>query len=102
MNKTTLTKLKVAAPHIEKYCQLDEQDKEWLAPIIDYSVLTAINILSRIEEQPLTFEDIATLTGLHPTSVSQILNALSEHIAIDMSNGKAYAPVGRKRKLATK
>lgn len=102
MNKTTLAKLKLAAPQIEKYRQLDERDKEWLAPIIDYSVLTAIDILSRIEEQPLTFEDIATLTGLHPTSVSQILNALSGHITIDMSNGKAYAPVGRKRKLVTK
>lgn len=102
MNKTTLAKLKLAAPQIEKYRQLDERDKEWLAPIIDFSVLTAIDILSQVEEQPLTFEEIAALTGLHPNSISQIINALSESIVIDMSNGKAYAPVGRKRKLVAR
>lgn len=102
MNKTTLVKLKLAAPHIEKYRQLDQKEKDWLVPILDYTVLTAISILEQIENQPLTFDEIAAEVGMHPTSVSQIIHALSESIHIDMSTGKAYAPIGRKRKLVQK
>lgn len=101
MNQATIEKLKLAAPGIERFRQLHPSEQEWIEPLLDQTVRTALNILDCISNRPLTFDEVAKEVQMHPQSISQILNALSvSGVSIHLSEKGAYAPTGRPRKLA--
>ncbi len=101
MNQDTINRLKESAQSIEKFRNLHPQEQAWLEPLLHQTVKTALNILDTIANNPLTYIEIADICELHPTSVKQILNALSEGgTNIDLSEKTAFAPTGRPRNLA--
>jgi response regulator of citrate/malate metabolism len=101
MNQDTITKLKALAPSIEQFRNLQPQEQEWLLPCLHQTARTALGILDTITNQALTYEEIANICQLHPTSVKQILNALDDGgCRISLNEKTAFAPTGRPRNLA--
>lgn len=101
MNTDTINRLKNAAPSIEKLRHLQPEEQDWIYPLLNKTIKTALFILDTISGSPLTYEEIADACELHINSVKQILSALSEGgCAIDMTDQVAFARTGRPRKLA--
>ncbi len=101
MNQDTINKLKSIAPSIEKFRNLHLDEQIWLEPCLHKTARTALDILDAIANNPLTYQEIADLCELHPTSVKQILNALDDGgCIINLSETTAFAPTGRPRTLA--
>ena len=103
MNTDTTNRIRESARSIEKFRALDMDEQRWLEPLVTKTTKTCLNILDAIAHQPLTYEEIAQLCDLHPTTVKQILNALNEGgCSIDLRERGAFAPTGRSRNLAYK
>lgn len=101
MNTNTTKYLKEIARFVEKFRNLHPDEQEWLEPLLRNNVKTALNILDAISNTSLSYEEIANICELHPTTVKQMLSALSEGgCTIDMSEKTAFAPTGRPRTLA--
>ena len=101
MDQTTIRRLKENAAAIERIRNLHPDEQAWLVPCLNRRILTSLNILDAIANNPLTYEQIADICELHPTSVRQILGALSEGgCSISLSEKTAFAPTGRPRTLA--
>ncbi|MCT7957254.1 ArsR family transcriptional regulator [Laspinema palackyanum] len=106
MNQETVEKLKELAKSIAYFQSLhpDEQTKLW--PLLNKSVQSTIELLEAISDQPRTYAELAAIIQLHPNTVSQKLNALSESFYIELGTNTAYAPPskkgGRMRRLAKK
>ena len=101
MNQNTIERLKIAAPSIEKFRNLHPDEQIWFEPMLSQTIKTALNVLDAISNTPLTYEEIANICELHPTSVKQILSALDDGgCRIDLSEKTAFAPTGRPRNLA--
>lgn len=100
MNTQTIEKLQELAPAIERFRNLSPREQEWMAPLLAPIVKSALNILDCIEEQELSYLEIANTCGMHPTSISQILNALADGgCSISFRSKAAFAPIGRSRTL---
>lgn len=100
MNQNTIERLKLAAPSIEKFRQLPEEQR-WMEPLMSQTVKTALDILDCISNHPMTYQEIADTCELHINSIKQILSALEEGgCHINMSEKTAIAPTGRPRLLA--
>lgn len=101
MNQDTINRLKDAATSIDKFRNLNPSEQAWLTPLLNPTAKTALNILDTIANSPLTYQEIADICELHPTSVKQILNALDDGgCRIDLSEKTAFAPTGRPKNLA--
>ena len=101
MNESTIERLIDAAQAIEKLRNLHSSEQQWLEPILTKTTKTALNILDAIANTPLSYEEIADICELHPTTVRQILYALKDGgCNIDLSTKTAFAPTGRPRTLA--
>ncbi len=101
MNTDTVNRLKNVAPFVEKFRNLSPDEQEWLEPMLKNNLKTALDILDTITDSPMTYQAIATTLQLHPTTVTQMLNALAEGgCRIDLKKKTAFAPVGRPRTLA--
>jgi predicted transcriptional regulator len=102
MNQDTIEHLKNATPEIIKFRGLAKNEQDWLYPLLQKRIRTALDLLSTIENKPRTYHEIAELTELNENTVKQILYALDEgglRIQI-VDRGKAYCPgTGRKRIL---
>lgn len=105
MNVDTIERLRNAATLIEKFCNLEVKEQDWLLELLTVgkSAVLTLKILDAIAHQPLTFKEIAAECECHPQTVSQILNAVADGgINIQMEKKSAYAPTGRPRKLVQK
>lgn len=103
MDVRTRDRLIEQAIAIEKLRSLEEQELEWLLPLLNRAIASTLDILEAIAHDKRTFEEIATIVSCSAETVSQKLNALERGgIALDLSDTVAYAPKGRPRKLARK
>lgn len=101
MNRSALDKLKRIAPSIEEFRKLPPEEQAWLEPMLTFSIKTALAILDVISQSPHTYEEIANICQLHPTSVKQILSALDDGgCRISLDEKSAFASTGRPRNLA--
>jgi hypothetical protein len=102
MNQDTIEHLKNATPEIIKFRGLAKNEQDWLYPLLQKRIRTALDLLSTIENKPRTYHEIAELTELNENTVKQILYALDKgglRIQI-VDRDKAYCPgIGRKRVL---
>ena len=102
MNKTTKEYLKECGLSIQKYWDLAPEEQEWLYPMLQKRLRTAIAVLEAISDQPRSYSEIAEITGLSQNTVKQLTYALGEAgIGIQIfSEDRAYCPMGgRKRNL---
>ena len=102
MNETTKEYIKECGPSIRKYWELHPEEQEWLYPLLQKRLRTAIAVLEAISDQPRTYSEIAQITGLSENTVKQLTYALGEAgIGIQVfSEDRTYYPqVGRKRNL---
>ena len=101
MNQNTIERLKLAASSIERFRNLHPDEQRWLEPMISQTMKTALDVLDAINNNPLTYQEIADICELHINSVKQILSALNEGgCVVNLSEKTAFAPTGRPRNLA--
>ncbi|MBD2006468.1 MULTISPECIES: hypothetical protein [Cyanophyceae] len=102
MEKATAERLTELAPKLGKFLDLHPDEQEWLLPLLGKAERRAVLILEEINNHPLTFKEIGALTDTHPTTVKQILTALSNgglNFRVSKT-GRWSTPVGgRNRKL---
>ena len=102
MNKTTKEYIKECGSSIRKYWELHPEEQEWLYPMLQKRLRTAITVLEAISDRPRSYSEIAKITGISQNTVKQITYALEEAgIGIQVfSKDRAYCPLGgRKRNL---
>lgn len=102
MNETTKEYIKECGPSIRKYWELHPEEQEWLYPLLQKRLRTAIAVLEAISDQPRTYSEIAKITGLSENTVKQLTYALEQAgVGIQIfSEDRAYCPLGgRKRNL---
>jgi biotin operon repressor len=102
MNKTTKEYIKECGPSIRKYWELHPEEQEWLYPMLQKRLRTAITVLEAISDRPRSYSEIAKITSLSENTVKQLTYALKEAgIGIQVfSEDRAYCPMGgRKRNL---
>ena len=101
MNEQTKAYIKECVPSIWKYWELHPEEQEWLYPLLHKSIRSAIAVLEAISDKPQNYSEIAAITELSENTVKQITYALAEGgIGIQIfSEGRAYCPLGRPRKL---
>ncbi|MGL5196191.1 MAG: hypothetical protein ACRC8Y_21600 [Chroococcales cyanobacterium] len=106
MNQETVQKLKKLAKSIVYFQSLHSDEQDILWPLLNRSVQSSIELLNAISDKPRTYAEIAAMTKLHPNTVAQKLNVLSDFFYIKFGTNTAYAPSskkgGRLRKLAEK
>ncbi|CAD5988669.1 hypothetical protein PCC9214_05435 (plasmid) [Planktothrix tepida] len=96
-------KLTEQAKLIAKFQELEQKEREWLFPLLSKGVRNTLELLDLISDRPLTFEEIATELDIHPTTVTQKLNALvAGGYPLALTDKTAFAETGRPRKLARK
>ena len=99
MNEDTKAYIKECGPSIQKYWDLHPEEQEWLYPLLQKRLRTAIAVLEAISDRPRSYSEIAKITGLSENTVKQITYALDEFVCI-FSEDRAYCPMGgRKRNL---
>ena len=102
MNEATKAYIKECGPSIRKYWELHPEEQEWLYPLLQKRLRTAIAVLEAISDRPRSYSEIAKITGLSENTVKQLTYALGEAgIGIQVfSEDRAYCPMGgRKRNL---
>lgn len=102
MDKAVEERLEKITPQIQRFLELHPDDQEWLYPLLGRAERRAIAVAEEIQGYPLTYEEIAKLTGSHPTTVKGILYALERGgLAFKTgSSGRWITPKGgRNRKL---
>jgi hypothetical protein len=102
MNETTKEYIKECGPSIRKYWELETDEQEWLYPLLQKRLRTAIAVLEAISDRPRSYSEIAKITNLSENTVKQLTYALSDAgIRIQIfSEDRAYCPLGgRKRNL---
>jgi hypothetical protein len=102
MNEDTKNYIKECGDRIRKYWELEPDEQEWLYPMLQKRLRTAITVLEAISDQPRSYSEIAKITNLSENTVKQLTYALSEAgIGIQsFSEDRAYCPMGgRKRNL---
>lgn len=107
MNKDTCDRIADLAIYIQKFRELDKTEQSWIAELLKNGrmVRTVLNLLDCIENQALTYQEIADDCQLHINTVKQIIYALSDGgIGIsEQKTGRWISPVGgRSRKLRKK
>jgi DeoR/GlpR family transcriptional regulator of sugar metabolism len=103
MEAVAIQRLKDRAEAIAKFRELDPKEQEWLFPLLQKGIQRTLELIDLISEQPMTYEEIADELDVHPTTVTQKLNALAEGgYPLDITGTTAFAPTGRPRKLARK
>ncbi|CAK0756388.1 hypothetical protein CCP1ISM_680001 [Azospirillaceae bacterium] len=94
-------KIRALAKEIYKFQNLEDSEKKWIKPLLSRGIVKILEMLDLIENNALTFEEIADDLGIHQTTVSQRINGLIEGGYPISLNGKtAIATTGRPRKLA--
>jgi len=94
-------KLRSLAIAFVKFQELDNEEKDWLKPLLSKGILKTLDILDLIADRPLTFEEIAIELGINQCTVTQKLNALSEGgYPLVLTDKTAFSETGRPRKLA--
>ncbi|MDF0556373.1 HTH domain-containing protein [Kamptonema sp. UHCC 0994] len=94
-------KICALAKTIYKFQSLEDSEKKWIKPLLSRGIVKTLEMLDLIEGNTLTFEEIADDLQIHPTTVTQRINALIEGGYPISLNGKtAIAATGRPRKLA--
>jgi hypothetical protein len=76
MNVESLERIKELAPEITKFMELTNSEQEWLLPILKPSIKTVIEILGLIQDEMLTYREIASTLGKNHQTISQIIHAL--------------------------
>ena len=102
MNEDTKAYIKECGPSIQKYWDLHPEEQEWLYPLLQKRLRTAIAVLEAISDRPRSYSEIAKITGLSENTVKQLTYALGEAgIGIQVfSEDRTYYPQGgRKRNL---
>jgi transcription initiation factor IIE alpha subunit len=102
MNEDTKTYIKECGPSIRKYWDLHPDEQQWLYPLLQKSLRSAIAVLEAISDRPRTYSEIAKITGFSENTVKQLTYALGEAgIGIQVfSEDRTYCPMGgRKRNL---
>lgn len=102
MNEDTKAYIRECGPSIRKYWDLHPEEQEWLYPLLQKRLRTAIAVLEAISDRPRSYSEIAKITGLSENTVKQLTYALGEAgIGIQVfSEDRAYCPMGgRKRNL---
>lgn len=102
MNESTKEYIKECGLSIRKYWDLHPEEQEWLYPLLQKRLRTAIAVLEAISDRPRSYSEIAKITGLSENTVKQLTYALGEAgIGIQVfSEDRTYYPQGgRKRNL---
>lgn len=101
MNEQTKAYIKECGLSIRKYWELPPEEQEWLYPLLNKSIRSAIVVLEAISDKPQNYSEIAAITELNENTIKQITYALAEGgIGIQIfSEGRAYCPLGRPRTL---
>jgi len=102
MNEKTKQYIKECGLGIQKYWDLDTEEQEWLYPMLQKRLRTAIAVLEAISDQPRSYSEIAKITGISQNTVKQLTYALAEAgIGVQIfTEDRAYYPTGgRKRTL---
>ena len=102
MNEATKEYIKECGPSIRKYWELHPEEQEWLYPLLQKRLRTAIAVLEAISDRPRTYSEIAKIAGISQNTAKQLTYALAEAgIGIQIfSQDRAYCPMGgRKRNL---
>jgi predicted transcriptional regulator len=102
MDKITANRLSKLAPTIQKFLDLHPDEQAWLYPLLGRAERRAILILECIQDNYMSYEEIAYETDSNTNTVKQILYALSEGgINFDVNkSGKWATPKGgRNRKI---
>jgi DNA-binding transcriptional ArsR family regulator len=76
MNVESLERIKELVPEITKFMELTNSEQEWLLPILKPSIKTVIEILDLIQDEMLTYYEIASILGKNHQTISQIIHAL--------------------------
>lgn len=103
MDDSIRQRLTEQAKLIAKFQELESKEREWLLPLLSPGIKNTLKLLDLISDRPLTFEEIATELDIHPTTVTQKLNALvAGGYPLALTDKTAFAETGRPRKLARK
>jgi DNA-binding CsgD family transcriptional regulator len=107
MNKDSIEKLKEGLPDLVRLIEileaLEEQDRCVIIRIISKTVFgTALEILNEINQQPKTYEDVASQLDIHPNTVKQYISVLQSMFTINKNRSIAVAAIGRPRKSIQK
>lgn len=96
MNEQSKAYIKECCSSIQKYRELHPKEQEWLYPLLNKSIRSAIVVLEAISDQPQNYSEIAAITELSENTIKQITYALAEGgIGIQIfSEGRAYCPCG--------
>lgn len=100
MNQATYNKIVALTPILEQFRNLEPSEQAWLKPLMHKTALTALKIISLIEERERTYEEISDDLEIHINTTKQILAALEEGgAAIKITGKAAVAETGRCRVL---
>jgi len=102
MNEATKEYIKECGDHIRKYWELEPDEQEWLYPMLQKRLRTAITVLEAISDRTRSYSEIAEITEISQNTVKQLTYALKEAgIGIQIfSEDRPYCPTGgRKRHL---
>lgn len=64
MNEATKAYIKECGSSIRKYWELHPEEQEWLYPMLQKRLRTAITVLEAISDRPRSYSEIAKITSL--------------------------------------
>ena len=102
MDKITSNRLAKLAPALGRFLELHPDEQAWLYPLLGRAERRASTVLECIQGNYLSYEEIAQECDIHPSTVKQILYALSDggiNFKVNSSNKWMTPQGGRNRKL---
>lgn len=102
MDTVTVERLKKLAPRIEQFLDLHPDEQSWLLLLLGRAERRAIAVLKAIQGEYLSYQEIAEEVECHPSTVKQIIYALSAggvELLSDKSERWRTPAGGRNRKL---
>jgi hypothetical protein len=102
MDSTTVERLKRLAPQIQQFLELHPDEQAWLLLLLGRAERRAIAVLKAIQGEYLSYQEIAEEVECHPSTVKQIIYALSAGgvlLLSDKSERWMTPAGGRNRKL---
>lgn len=102
MDKITSDRLAKLAPALGQFLELHPDEQAWLYSLLGRAERRAIAVLECIQGNYLSYEEIVEQCDSHPSTVKQVLYALSDggiNFRVDSSNKWMTPQGGRNRKL---
>jgi hypothetical protein len=100
MNITSMDSLEEHALTIADFVKLEEEEQEWLLPMLNTNIQSSIKLIRLIENKQLTYEELSLKSGLCTNTVRQKILCLKKGgFPVWADDSIAVSWTGRKRLL---